>query len=300
MAQETEECMRIIIMLGNAVVPAARDVIRLIARASIGALKAGGSKAASAVTDRVDGLGRNGIVRNAARLGGTVQTLDVTDKLGRDDLHDIGRLCRKCGAGFAIVRMDTGASSRLAIQFRAQDASTIQAVLSAALEERVVDDRDLDEALSPCRPAEPVRYGGLDWSGNRDGGLQAAFTSADGRAMTASAGPDGSWSISGPTGEVEMVGAQTLQGSAGEGPGRGQDWSLAMASAHANAIGDEAVAQASKRWASSREYISGMRSADVIAAANGAVKKRKAANAPKPGLRPSGSPAAPKHDGIKR
>ena len=61
MAQDTEEAIRVILMIGNAVVPAGRDMIRLLREISATVGRTGwkgGKLVAGTALDRFDGMGR--------------------------------------------------------------------------------------------------------------------------------------------------------------------------------------------------------------------------------------------------
>lgn len=307
MAQETEETLRIILLLGQATVPAARDALCMMARAVsvIGRRGAAAAHAgADAVTARVDGMGRRGVVRSAKKIKGPVQTVDVTDKLDRADIHELGRLCRSCGVGFAVTKMDVGGASRMALQFSASDASTMEAVLNAALASRLVDDADLSESCAVAEPGSPsLEFGGEVW--RRSGSeYRCDFKRHDGADMSAFASPDGSWRIVGADGQVAMSGPEMLSGKAGAELGADLGGALTLASANMTTLSDAQLAMANQRWRTSPSFISGMRSADVIKAASDAVDRKNAVGSRglKPGApragRPStgGKPAV----GIKR
>lgn len=291
MAQDTEETLRIILMLGQAVVPAARDVLGLMARA-VTVVGRTGAKATQAgfraVTDRVDGMGRTGVVRSAKSLTGAVQTVDVTDKLGRADIHELGRLCRACGVGFAVTRINAGDGTRMAIQFSAADASTMEAVLNAALASRLVAKDDLDRSCSTPDPAaERIDFAGSLWT--RSGSeFTCGFETHDGRKMTAHASPDGSWSITDPAGAVAMAGPESIRGRAGADLGADLGGALTLAAANMRAMTDAKVALANARWRNSPEFIAGLRSKDIIKAASDVVERRKpaAGRGMKPGVAP--------------
>lgn len=302
MAQDTEETLRIILMLGQAVVPAARDILGLMARA-VSVVGRTGARAArtgiGAATDRIDGMGRHGVVRSAKSLSGAVQTIDVTDKLGRADIHELGRLCRACGVGFAVTRIQAGdGGTRMAIQFSAADASTMEAVLSAALASRLATGDDLDRACSTPDPAaERIDFAGSLWT--RSGSeFTCGFETHDGQKMTAHASPDGSWRITDPSGAVAMAGPESLKGRAGADLGADLGGALTLASANMRAMSDAKVAQANARWRSSPEFISGLRSKDIIKAASDVVERRKPT--PGRGMKPGVAPRPRAHKAIKR
>lgn len=301
MAQDTEETLRIILLLGQAVVPAARDILGLMAR-SVTVIGRTGAHAARGgydyVANRVDGMGRTGVVHSAKSLSGAVQTVDVTDKLGRADIHELGRLCRKCGVGFAVTKIGMGDGTRMAIQFSAADASTMEAVLNAALASRLATGDDLDRACSTPDPAaERIAFAGSMWT--RSGTeFRCGFEAHDGQKMIAHASPDGSWSITDSAGRVAMAGPEVLKGRAGEDLGGDLGGALTLASANVRALSDPKVAQANARWRTSPEFIRGLRSKDIIKAASNVVERRKpvAGRGVKPGI-----PMRPRvQRGIKR
>lgn len=301
MAQDTEETLRIILLLGQAVVPAARDLLGLMARA-VTVVGRNGARAArtglDAAADRIDGMGRHGVVRSAKSLSGAVQTIDVTDKLGRADIHELGRLCRSCGVGFAVTRMNAGDGTRMAIQFSAADASTMEAVLSAALASRLATEDDLDRACSSPDPAaEKIDFAGSLWT--RSGSeFTCGFETHDGQKMTARASPDGSWRITDASGAIAMAGPESLKGRACADLGADLGGALTLASANMRAMTDARVAQANARWRSSPEFISGLRSKDIIKAASEVVERRKPA--PGRGMKPGVAPRPRAHKAIKR
>ncbi len=300
MAQDTEEAMRVIFMIGNAVVPAARDIVRMLGRVSATVGRTGwkgGRLVAGKAMDRVDGMGSVGMVRSAGKLKGDVQTIDVTDRLDRADLHEMASLCRKLGVAFSVSDVvSDGRASHTLIQFAAQDASTIQAVLQISLETRIVSEHDLDEACSTPRLSDaPLMHGGRRWAGDGSA-LRTDFVDAGGQPMTATARPDGSWEISDATGRPALHAGSELRGAADPGLGADLGAALTAVSARIGALEDPQIARANAKLATSPERMKSMSAADVTRAANRSVERKRAAaersHAPKPG---AALPKTPHH-----
>ena len=127
MAQDTEEALRVILVIGNAVIPASRDIIRLLARVSATVGRTGwkgGKLVAGAAMDRIDGMGTKGMVRNTARCRCGSTDHRCHDRPTGRDLHEMATLCRKLGVAFSVSDIvSDGKAEHTLIQFAAQDAS---------------------------------------------------------------------------------------------------------------------------------------------------------------------------------
>lgn len=304
MAQDTEEALRVILMIGNAVIPASRDIIRLLARVSATVGRTGwkgGKLVAGAAMDRIDGMGTKGMVRNTAKMKGAVQTIDVTDRLDRADLHEMAALCRKLGVAFSVSDIvSDGKAEHTLIQFAAQDASTIQAVLQVALDYRIVNEADLDEACStPALSDAPLAHGGRTWASDGQA-LRTEFRDAAGQPMTAIARPDGSWEIADVTGKTALHAGAELKGAADPGLGADLGAALTAVSARIGAMADPGIARANAKLATSPQRMKSMSAADVARSAARAVERKKSAGTraitPKPGIP---LPKAPHHPGKR-
>lgn len=304
MAQDTEEALRVILMIGNAVIPASRDIIRMLARVSATVGRTGwkgGKLVAGKALDRVDGMGSVGMVGNPSKLKGAIQTIDVTDRLDRADLHEMGTLCRKLGVAFSVSDIvSDGKAAHTVIQFAAQDASTIQAVLQIALEYQIVSEGDLDEACATPRLSDaPITFDGRRWASDGSA-LRTDFRDASGLPMTAVARPDGSWEITDSTGKTALHAGAELKGAADPGLGADLGAALTAVSARARALSSPEIARANAKLATSPQRMKSMSAADVTRAAYRAVERKSSAGtrtmSPKPG---AALPKAPHHPGKR-
>lgn len=297
MAQDTEEALRVLLMIGNAVVPAARDIIRLLARVSSNVARAGwrgGKMVVGKSLDRIDGRGSVGWVRNASRLTGSVQTVDVTGRLDRPDLHQLAALCRQAGAAFSVceLKQDDG-PARTLLQFSASNASTMQAVLGAALASEIVTESDLNEACSEPKAADaPISYGGRTWqpAEGEPGALTTRFSNAAGQPMTAVAKPDGSWSVNDATGMPALIGAEPTAGKADPMFGESLGGALAACSSRIAAMADPQIYRENAKLATGCDRMRSMSAKDVTSSACRTIQCKN--RAPKPAIRPSVKPVA--------
>lgn len=284
MPQDTEEAMRVILMIGNAVVPAGRDLIRMLARISATVGRTGwkgGKLVAGKALDRFDGMGGVGMVRSPGKLKGPIQSIDVTDRLDRADLHQVAALCRRVGVGFSVSELVAdGSKPHTIVQFSAQDASTLQAVLQVALEQSLVDESDLAEACStPSLADAPIERAGRTWRADGDA-LRADFHDANGQPMSAVARGDGSWEIRDATGKPALSTGSELRGAADAALGANLGGSVEAASARIGALENPQIARANARLATGPERMRAMSAADVTRAASRAVERKNAAGRP--------------------
>ena len=299
MAQDTEEALRVLLMIGNAVIPAGRDIIRLLARVSSNVARTGwkgGKMVVGRSLDHIDGCGSTGWVRSANKLSGQVQTVDITDRLDRPDLHQIATLCRQAGAAFSVCELkQENRPSRTLLQFSASNASTMQAVLGAALASNIVTEADLDEACTEPKVGNgPISYGGRTWepAAGDPGALSTTFNDAAGKPMTAVARPDGSWSVNDATGKPALIGAEPIAGKADQSFGESIGGALAACSSRIAALTDPQIYRENARLATGYDRMRTMSAKDVTLSACRTIqcKNRAAKPGVKPGVKPDVKP----------
>lgn len=265
MAQDNEEALRLLLILGQALLPSARHILLMAARVTSKA----GVFTADAVRDRLDGHGKLGHVRNVGRLGGEVQTLDITDKIDREDIRALNRLCRRAGCGFAVTKLDTPEGTRTCLQFSRLSASTMEAVLRAAVGERILTQEDVDQAVADPDPAPgemTLPMMGRDWK--RMGADEWAhdFTTAAGERLHAVARADGSWEIHDPSIDLpHMLGNEVLAGAATD-QGRDLGGAINAASAYIDALKSPEIMREHEQRTTSFEHMAQLKSKDVIKA----------------------------------
>lgn len=178
---EQEEAMRMLIVLSQAVLPLARDCVKMLARATARAGIAGAGvagRARRAVTDRIDFRGDAGIV-NARRLRGKeLSFVQLDGALDRPDLHELADACRRLGVGFTVL---TDGSGRSTLCFRTRDAETMNWATHQLLGAYRIEGEEAVEVLDAPRlpsagealerglEAKPFEHDGLTWSPDREG-----------------------------------------------------------------------------------------------------------------------------------
>lgn len=273
MAQDNEEALRILLLLGQAFLPSAKHVLLMLARTA----STGGLTLANAAKDRIDGLGRLGHVRSVNQLSGEIQTLDITDGIDREDIRLLNRLCRQAGCGFAVTKLNTPNGTRTALQFSRVNASTMEAVLNAAIGSNLVTESEIAEAVTnPVPTGDSMKHMGNEWTRVSEGEWRHVFNSADGSAMVATARADGSWEVRDK--EIDMpamIGNETLAGVAVD---QGMDLGGALSAATANleALKDPKIMEEHKRRMRTPEHQASLRSKDVIKSAEAVGKRSRA------------------------
>lgn len=227
MGQESEETLRVVIMFMQAIVPAARDIMRMTARAAAMGMKdagrltiQGAAGIANGVADRLPGRGRYGLVRNVAKglsQNASLQIVPIDeDTLGRADLAQLNRICRKMQVSFSIV--EDPQTGFYGIAYDMKDASAMDAVFRTAIQERLVAKPDVSPtseiATAIDENSETFRASGLEWRrvDGKEPSYEAAFKSVTGDACVLRV--DGSeWSIRDKSGNALVDDAGIARGT---------------------------------------------------------------------------------------
>ena len=251
--QEAEESLRVILMLGQAIVPAVEDIARMFVRAAGKTVGAAGSlagEAAARLADSVDGMGRVGMVRDRAHLGApgaATAIVDVSDAFqDRSDLSELSRLCRRAGVGFSVVR-DTQ-TGNLGVQFlRDRDGETMDWILGTILSKYISNDEAISsviDAVDPTAPTETFEVSGTLF--RRDKTAQqlaytAEATDQAGKSIQLTAREDGSWSVT-RHGKVVVCAGEPMEGIATGAMGKGVDGAAHCAVTAMHTVRNETVA----------------------------------------------------------
>lgn len=221
MAQDSEETLRLIIMLGQAFVPPVRELMAVTARlagraaARAGSLAAAAARqaagrAVSAVADASVGHGSVGIV-GAGGLGGQTGLVDVTEFFSdREDIARLNETCRGLGIGVRIHR--NPADGRLAVEFATRDAAKFDWAMGALFARTVDADRLRSELAGPDGELPD------GWTMNADGSASRDVSTLSDKIYRATAHPDGTWEMRGPDGNVAKMEGVPLEGAQQESP----------------------------------------------------------------------------------
>lgn len=229
---EEEEALRIVLEITQAMMPAAREIVLLGARALT---KAGGvavhaaGRAANEAVSMVDGLGTKGVIstRKLRSHGDQISVVDCADAYNREDIKQLAEECRKMGLGFSVTeRPETG---NLCILFKAKDAEMMSLCMGSLMDKYHVTDEEVAEAATPCparregQVAQEFEREGSTWTplGNSRPGCQvfrADLGEVAGRQAKALVSEKGAWSVRDASGAV-MSGpnGKRLQGTVSSG-----------------------------------------------------------------------------------
>lgn len=119
MANENEEALRLFILLGQAIIPAAKDVVKLLTYHGFRIGKDVAQHLGSTAANHIGGLGELGQV-NLAKIKNKELVFTEAIDLSRADLRELNSHCNKLGVAFSVVTRPDGAK---ALAFAAQDAA---------------------------------------------------------------------------------------------------------------------------------------------------------------------------------
>ncbi len=166
MPGENEEAMRVLLMLGQAVLPPAREVLIITMRALArgtgkvagGAGRVAGRGANHAIS-HVNGLGRYGLVTEHTLRRDRNDVIKLVNlgkegALDRSDLSLLSDICRKHRIGFAVF--EDPATGYFAIEYKMKDQEALAACIETAIERKLISNADVDNAMrGPGRERRP-------------------------------------------------------------------------------------------------------------------------------------------------
>ena len=157
MPGENEEAMRVLLMLGQAVLPPAREVLIITMRALArgtgkvagGAGRVAGRGANHAIS-HVNGLGRYGLVTEHTLRRDRNDVIKLVNlgkegALDRSDLSLLSDICRKHRIGFAVF--EDPATGYFAIEYKMKDQEALAACIETAIERKLISNADVDNAM---------------------------------------------------------------------------------------------------------------------------------------------------------
>lgn len=234
---EVEEASRVVIMLGQLLVPGAQEIARLLARAVAlagrSAGRAGGERLAGAYDDalsRLDGHGSKGWVDVRRLRGRELDFMPMPEAMRRPDLSEFGRLCRSCGVAFGV--QEVGGSACLV--FDAKDRQRLATLSETLLDAYGIGEAERATIADVEEPTEGFECAGSRWEPVGDETWRAHIAS-----MKAEARANGDWRVQDADGNV----ATTPQGVPLEGNAAGSDGpavkaAARQASAYARTVAD--------------------------------------------------------------
>ena len=234
---EIEEASRVVIMLGQLLVPGAQEVARLFARAVAlagrGAGRAGGERLASAYDDavsRLDGHGSKGWVDVRRLRGRELDFMPMPEAMRRPDLSEFGRLCQRYGVAFGVQEM--GGSACLV--FDAKNRQTLVALSDALLDAYHVGADERRTIADVAEPTEGFECAGSRWEPVGDETWRAHIAS-----MQAEARANGDWRVQDSDGNVVTTPQGVpLEGNAAAADGPCTKAAAGVASAYARTVAD--------------------------------------------------------------
>lgn len=168
MPGENEEAMRVLLMLGQAVMPPAREVLILTMRAlARGTGKVAGTagrtaqRGANHAISHVNGLGRYGLVTEHTLRRDRNDVIKLVNlgkegALDRGDLSLLSDICRRHRIGFAVF--EDPATGYFAIEYKMKDQEALAACIETAIERKLISIADVDSAMrGPVENDEPVQ-----------------------------------------------------------------------------------------------------------------------------------------------
>ena len=234
MPGENEEAMRVLLMLGQAILPPAREVLIITMRALArgtgkvagGAGRVAGRGANHAIS-HVNGLGRYGLVTEHTLRRDRNDVIKLVNlgkegALDRSDLSLLSDICRKHRIGFAVF--EDPATGYFAIEYKMKDQEALAACIETAIERKLISNADVDNAMRgpvavglppvglPPAP-ENIEYLGESWKlDQNDGMYKRKFTGWDGVVYTAAVSTAGAFRITDPDGHTAKIGNQICEG----------------------------------------------------------------------------------------
>ncbi len=241
MAGENEEAMRIILMLGQAALPPARELLIMTMRAlSRGAGKVAdkagnvAKRGANSAVSHVNGLGRYGMVSGRSLRRDPRDTIKLVDvggegALSRDDLSALAEICRQHRVGFSVF--EDPATGYFAIEYKMRDEQALSACIQTAVQRKMLTNADVESAMrgpvaseatvanaaAKTLPAAPekIEYLGEEWKlDETDSFYKRPFKGWDGIAYTAAVSTAGDFRIIDQDGRTAHIGKQLCEGSA--------------------------------------------------------------------------------------
>lgn len=249
MPGENEEAMRVLLMLGQAVMPPAREVLILTMRAlARGTGKVAGSagrtaqRGANHAFSHVNGLGRYGLVTEHTLRRDRNDVIKLVNlgkegALDRSDLSLLSDICRRHRIGFAVF--EDPATGYFAIEYKMKDQEALAACIETAIQRKLISNADVDSAMRgpvekgngpqsvnlrnersseqskeyPALAPESIEYLGESWKLDQsDGMYKRKFTGWDGTAYTAAMTTAGAFRITDSDGRLAKIGNQACEG----------------------------------------------------------------------------------------
>lgn len=231
MPGENEEAMRVLLMLGQAVMPPAREVLILTMRAlARGTGKVAGTagrtaqRGANHAISHVNGLGRYGLVTEHTLRRDRNDVIKLVNlgkegALDRSDLSLLSDICRRHRIGFAVF--EDPATGYFAIEYKMKDQEALAACIETAIQRKLISNADVDSAMrgpvekgnGPQSVNESIEYLGESWKLDQsDGMYKRKFTGWDGTAYTAAMTTAGAFRITDSDGRLAKIGNQACEG----------------------------------------------------------------------------------------
>lgn len=176
---EAEEAVRLMIVLGQLLIPGAREIARLLAKGTAEVVKAsahGVSAVAGKVKDSYerkldnkDAAGVRGWVNEKDLKGSDLTMVDVPEAFNRKDLSLFGKACSKLGVRFSIA--EVGGESRLI--FDAKNAQSIKSASDVILKGYGIKGDEVAELKMKQDPNEAFKRNGLNFEQTIPGTFEA-------------------------------------------------------------------------------------------------------------------------------
>lgn len=203
---EAEEAVRLMIVLGQLLIPGAREIARLLAKGTEEVVKAsahGVSVMATRVRDSYektldnkDAAGVRGWVNEKDLNGPDLMMVDMPEALNREDLSMLGKACSKLGVRFSIAEL--GGESRLI--FEAKDAASIKSATDTILSEYRISGDEAAELNIAEDPQTAFTRNGMEFEQKTPGTFEAKGPNN----TVVQATKDGKWSILDHAGNVVL------------------------------------------------------------------------------------------------
>lgn len=219
---ETEEAMRLMIMLGQLFVPGAQEIVKLFARgvgytAKMGAKGAWFAADAGArkILNSLDGHGDYGWVK-LNKVEGQSRQMIMVDALKREDLSELNQVCQKLGVQFGVMEKD----GKSMLVFDAKNAEILKncsdlLVKGYHIKPEEVQTPELDKipdspdgaAVTPQVP-DTIEVNGFEFKKTAPG----SYVATDNAGHTLNAAMDGTWSVRDEAGVVLLANGMPLEG----------------------------------------------------------------------------------------
>lgn len=203
---EAEEAVRLMIVLGQLLIPGAREMARLLAKGTAEVVKAsahGVSAVAGKVKDSYerkldnkDAAGVRGWVNEKDLKGSDLTMVDVPEAFNRKDLSLFGKACSKLGVRFSIA--EVGGESRLI--FDAKNAQSIKSASDVILKGYGIKGDEVAELKMKQDPNEAFKRNGLNFEQT----IPGTFEAKGPNNTVVQATKDGKWSILDHAGNVVL------------------------------------------------------------------------------------------------